>query len=85
MKTISSADDILDKYSCWVSQISDNSAELVMSIEDCKDAMIAFAKLHVQAAVKNINAVKYDRISDDVIDELTEETLKNFYPLNNII
>lgn len=48
-------------------------------------AMIEFAQMHVKAAVKEQIRVENRPMSDEDLNELTEEALKNTYPLTNIV
>ncbi len=47
-------------------------------------AMRLFAKLHVEAALRAITRERYDRLDIIDIDQLTEDLIKNTYPLTNI-
>lgn len=46
--------------------------------------MVEFAKIKVKEAMRSMVKVQYDRASDKIVDQRTEEAIKNFYPLSNI-
>jgi hypothetical protein len=48
------------------------------------DLLAEFAKMHVIAAVRALTEAQYDRATTKQVNELTEEALKHFYPLQNI-
>lgn len=53
--------------------------------EEVYRAMIDFAKLHVKNAVGEIIRSENDRISDvNELEKLTDDVLRNLYPLENI-
>lgn len=68
----------------------DNSAgEQVISIEDAREAMIEFAKMHVQQALQDACdfglVVTYEDDEDgEPIYEIAHDTVFNAYPLSRI-
>lgn len=74
-------------------KVPDSETFLKQELARCKKLGIAFnytkyarkfARLHVRAAVRTMTELQYDRASPKVVDELTEEHLREFYPLENI-
>jgi len=53
-----------------------------ISIEDAKEAMIEFAKLHVEAALKEAAETNYPSTKANF--ELVNSKILNAYPLKNI-
>jgi hypothetical protein len=46
--------------------------------------MVEFAKIKVKEAMRSMVRVQHDRASDKIVNQRTEEAIKNFYPLSNI-
>ena len=70
-------------FPTWFTETSDSEGEVVINYEDCKQAMIEFAKLHVKEALKTaLEEVPYggtDEVRyEDVVGILT------CYPETNI-
>jgi hypothetical protein len=76
--------DILDKYQTWYDQ---EAGEMVISIQDCEEAMKEFAKFHVKEALKEASKPynsefnrgrKVERTKDDI------NSILNSYPIDKI-
>lgn len=83
MSRISIIKELFKKYSNLY-QFEEGPSQYLIDEEDFQNSLIEFAKLHVKAAIREITKAQYDRATDKDIDYLTNDNLKNFYPLTNI-
>ena len=61
--------------------IEDNDPEFIPYISE---KILSFTKQHVRNAVREMIRTENDRSNEETIEELTDESLKNLYPLENI-
>ena len=84
---IPTASELFEEYS-WSSYLEDGGYATCIGIEDFEKALIDFAKLHVQAALKaaddNADVTAVDVCMTGVIWGVDSETILNAYPLENI-
>jgi hypothetical protein len=68
-------------FATWFVAHSDTEGEVVINFSDCKEAMIEFARLHVQAQTEAILERLELRGEHNTIDK---NIIINAYPLTNI-
>jgi len=76
--------DILDKYQTWYDP---DAREMVISIQDCEEAMKKFAKFHVKEALKEASKPYNSEFNRGRKVERTEEDINsilNSYPDDKI-
>lgn len=75
------ADEYINKhgYATWFTETGENEGEVVINSEDCKEAMIEFAKFHVKAALQAVDdEMEYRGV------QISPKQVFNLYPLENI-
>ena len=72
---IPTASELFEEYS-WSSYLEDGGYATCIGIKDFEKALIEFAKLHVQAALKAAD--------DNSIMYISADSILNAYPLENI-
>ena len=86
---IPTAEDFFNKYRNRY-QFEEGPSEYLIDIEDFQTAMIEFAKLHVEAALKaasedaDMDNEYYQSVQEGTSGRIDIETILNAYPLTNI-
>ena len=80
---IPTASKLFEEYS-WSSYLEDGGYATCIDIEDFEKALIDFAKLHVQAALKAASENLEYTEEDSSVPYVVESSILNAYPLENI-
>lgn len=79
-------EEYLDVDSDFIEKMREQMSNMSgFDFDNIPDLMVRFAQYHVRLAVKEQIRIENDRItSESELDKLTEEALRNTYPLENI-
>lgn len=79
-------EEYLDVDSDFIEKVREQMSNMSgFDFDNIPDLMVRFAQYHVRLAVKEQIRIENDRItSESELDKLTEEALRNTYPLENI-
>lgn len=86
---ISTTEQFFEKYSSLY-QFEEGDPEYLIDKLDFKEAMIEFAKLHVEAALKvasekvSLTDFAYEFLQEGSDDAIDKDSILNSYPLNKI-
>ena len=80
------AQEFLKAYATWSTQDSPDTMTTVIDISDCLEAMIEFAKLHVEAALEAAALEAHTKLVPftDNEQQVDKESILTAYPLTNI-
>lgn len=85
MKNIPTAEEFLQDHLEISHFYDDKTNQMVCFSSDVQKAMIEFAKLHVESALKEVSKLRvYEQISYRNLDSSEVKFIKNSYPLTNI-
>jgi len=85
VKNIPTAETFIDMHPSINTWYDEYAKESVVERSSFEKALVEFAQIHVRAAVKEQIRVENRPMSEQDLNELTEEALKNTYPLTNIV